>query len=179
MRGGCQFHARAVERALEQMGKGKSPPSVQSPCPAQHLCRPGIPQHCPSTGGFPRKSHFFAYFQEKSHSLPAEELKCRNSCSQHNPPVARVGAAPCVCLSAFLTMVLLHREHGLELPEQGQGRVSPLLALLPHTAPRFSTWIHRAFVLFSWDLGPAELGQIPRGSCGTGWARCHLTPCLT
>lgn len=38
------------KRALEQMGKGKSSPGVQSPCPAQQHCQPGIPQACPSTG---------------------------------------------------------------------------------------------------------------------------------
>lgn len=174
VRGRCQFHARAVERALEQMGKGKSCPGVQSPRPAQHLCSQQHcrhPQHCPSTGGVPRKGHFFVYFQEKCHSLPAEELKCRNGCSQHSPPVAHVGAAPCVCLSVLPTNGAAAKGAWTGGSEQGQaGTLNPLLALPAHTAPHFpcgfteplchpaGTWVQQ-----NWDRSrgaPAGLGEL-------------------
>lgn len=55
-------------------GEGKILPRCPTPCPAG---RAGIPQH----RGAPQEGTFLD-FQEKSLCLPAEELKCRNGCSQ-------------------------------------------------------------------------------------------------
>lgn len=150
------------------MGKGKSSPGVQWLCPAQHLCSQ---QHCKPGGclapeGFPRKGHFCVDFQEKSHSLPAEELKCRNGCSQHSPPVAHVGAAPRVCLPALPKNSPTARGAWIRQGQAGtqpaQGRVKPLLALSPHQHPFFHVGSHSLCALQqNWDKSQgAALGGL-------------------
>lgn len=152
------------KRALGQMGKGKSSPGVQSP--VQHsTSAPAALQPGPSTAGLPRKGHFFLYFQEKSHSLPAEELKCSNGCSQHSPPLL-MWVLLHVCLSALLTNELLPREPGLGAPGRdpastGQGEASPGLA--PHTQhPVFHEHSHSLCAL---QVGPgsSRAGMDPKG----------------
>lgn len=108
------------KRALGQMGKGKSSPGVQSP--VQHsTSAPAALQPGPSTAGLPRKGHFFLYFQEKSHSLPAEELKCSHGCSQHSPPLL-MWVLLHVCLSALLTNGAAAKGAGSGGSRQGPGQ---------------------------------------------------------